>query len=137
MNEKQFDAVESDLEQRMQSALSAIPPEQIAGIQAVIQVTILGDAPRFYTWTIGDGTCIAQPGTVENPSLIIAATAADFIQILSGKLSPLAAASLGRLQVSGNMQLAMSMVNLFRQRQESFNSTKEEGTGQHGTEERS
>lgn len=136
MNELQFDATEMNLES-IRTAMAAIPPERLAGIQAVIQINILETPPRIFSWSIQDGASTIQPGAADNPSLIIEATAQDFYKIITGKLSPMAAASLGRLQVSGNMQLAMSMVNIFRKIQESPKATQGESAEKNGTEARS
>jgi len=109
---------EIDFGSLMQQMLAAIPPEKFGKVKAVIQLNVLGEPPQAWFWSISDGTCTVQAGNAENPSLILEANEKDFRKIISGKLNPMTANGLGRLDVRGDISLAVALAPLFQKKPE-------------------
>jgi putative sterol carrier protein len=93
---------------------SAIKPEMISGIDAVIQFQIKGEGGGNWFLTLQDGTASVTEGMAQSPRLTLFANAQDFKNIVSGKLNGTQAFMLGKIKLTGDMNLAMKMVNLIK-----------------------
>ena len=98
-----------DLMERMPGALI---PEKAEGVDAVIQFH-LGEAGGDWICTIKDQTCTAEPGVFEEPNLSLTAEAADYIDMITGKLNPMTAIATKKVILKGDLNLAMKYMNLF------------------------
>ena len=92
----------------------AFLPEKAAGVDADIQYHLTGDQGGDWVVTIRDGACTTAQGTTEKPTLTLTAEAADYIDIISGKLNAMAAFSEGRIKLKGDLALAMKLMNFFK-----------------------
>ncbi len=84
-------------------------PDIVTRINAVYQFNISG--PNGGTWSID---CTApggkiSAGTAPNARCTVAATDADFLAIVNGKLNPQMAFMSGKLKIQGDMGLAMKL----------------------------
>ncbi len=84
-------------------------PDIVTKINAVYQFNISG--PNGGTWSID---CTApggkiSTGTAPNARCTVAATDADFLAIVNGKLNPQMAFMSGKLKIQGDMGLAMKL----------------------------
>lgn len=98
-----------DLMERMPGALI---PEKAEGVDAVIQFH-LGEEGGDWICTIKDSTCTAEPGVYEEPNLSLTAEAADYIDMITGKLNPMTAIATKKVILKGDLNLAMKYMNLF------------------------
>ncbi|MCK5317453.1 MAG: SCP2 sterol-binding domain-containing protein [Anaerolineales bacterium] len=98
-----------DLMERMPGALI---PEKAEGVDAVIQFH-LGEGGGDWICTIKDSTCTADPGVHEEPNLSLTAEAADYIDMITGKLNPMTAIATKKVILKGDLNLAMKYMNLF------------------------
>lgn len=105
---------ETNLQVLMQQALQAFVPENAAGIDAKVQFNITGNQGGTWVATIRDQKISVEPGTSENPNLTIGADTQDIFNLVSGKLNPMQAFMLGKVQVNGDMSLAMRLASVFR-----------------------
>ena len=97
-----------DLMKRMPSAFL---PEKAEGVDAVIQFH-LGEG-NDWICTIRDKTCTAERGVAENPKLTVTAEASDYIDMITGKLNPMTAIATKKVELKGDLNLAMKYMNLF------------------------
>lgn len=97
----------------MQDMKGAFKADKAEGIDAVIQYSLTGeDGGDFYA-TIEDGNLDVTSGIATSPKLTLTMTKQDFVDMSSGKLSPMAAFSSGKLKLGGDMMLAMKLGPLF------------------------
>jgi putative sterol carrier protein len=91
-------------------------PAKAAGLDAVIQWTIMGGANGSDTYEIhiADGVCTtsSEPST-DSPRLGITVAPVDFVRVVSGNASPVLMFMTGKLKAKGDMNLAVNIPNLF------------------------
>jgi len=92
----------------------AFLPEKASGVDAVIQYHLLGEQGGEWVIRIGNGGCTVEPGTTEKPSLALTAQAADYLQIVSGKLNAMSAFAEGKIKLKGDLALALKMMKFFK-----------------------
>ncbi|MFB3887860.1 MAG: SCP2 sterol-binding domain-containing protein [Candidatus Bathyarchaeia archaeon] len=80
-----------------------------AGIDALVQVNI--DGPNGGKWavTIKDQKLDIKEGTHQSPKLSVSMKEQDFMDLMSGKLSGMQAFFSGKLQLKGDIGLAMRL----------------------------
>lgn len=92
---------------------AAFLPEKAAGMEAVIQFHVTGEETGEWNATIRNGKCTVGQGASPNPSLTLAADSGDFLKIFSGELDGMQAFMQGRLEFSGDMNLALKLLSIF------------------------
>jgi putative sterol carrier protein len=97
-----------DLMERMPGAFLA---DKAEGVDATIQFQ-LGDGGEWVC-TIKDQTCEVEQGTIEKPNLTLTAEASDYIDMITGKLNPMTAIATKKVELKGDLNLAMKYMNLF------------------------
>ena len=105
---------EYNLQALMQQVISTFQPEKAAGINAKIQFNISGNQGGSWVATIQDQKLTVAQGTTSNPNLTLAADTQDIFNVIGGKLNPMQAFMQGKVQVTGDMSLAMRLVDLFK-----------------------
>ncbi len=98
----------------MQQAINAFQPDKAAGVNAKIQFYITGNQGGDWVATIQNQKLTVDPGTVQNPNLTLAADTVDIFNLVNGKLNPMQAYMQGKVQVKGDMGLAMRLAGLFK-----------------------
>jgi putative sterol carrier protein len=88
-----------------------VPAGRLDGLTATYAFAIEG-AGTWYA-IVGEAGCAVQAGSGPSPDVSIACTAADWLSIAAGELDPQLAYRTGRLQVQGEMGLAMRVRSLF------------------------
>ncbi|MBI4587735.1 MAG: SCP2 sterol-binding domain-containing protein [Candidatus Rokubacteria bacterium] len=92
---------------------SRFKSDKAAGVNAVIQYDISGEGGGSWYATIKDGTCAVTAGTAANPSLTLAMSGQDWLDMLAGKVSGQMAFMSGKLKLKGDMGLAMKIGAMF------------------------
>jgi putative sterol carrier protein len=87
-------------------------PERAKGIDAEIQMEIEGEGE--YYLVIREQKLSAETGKAPNPRLTLKAKQEDLVAIFEGKLDPSTAFFQGRLNVKGDMSLALKLVSFFK-----------------------
>ncbi len=88
---------------------SRFKPEKARGIDVSVRVTISGANGGDWTVTIKDQKIDAREGTTPTPTLSIAMTDADFMDLMSGKLSGERAFFSGKIKFQGNITVALRL----------------------------
>ncbi|MDT8896816.1 SCP2 sterol-binding domain-containing protein [Thermanaerothrix sp. 4228-RoL] len=91
----------------------AFSPENAQDVRAVVQLHVTGDEPGDWVIRIQEGQCEVNEGQVAGADLVFTAEARDLLEMLHGRLNPLSAYMMGRLDFRGNSTLAMKLPSLF------------------------
>ncbi len=84
-----------------------------AGITKTLQWNITGDEPGVWAFQIVKGIGQLIPGGVEKPDATFTVSSTDWLAIAEGKLDSMKAFMTGKLQVAGDMTLAMKVPQFF------------------------
>lgn len=104
----------NNLQQVMDFAMKSFQPEKAAGIDAVIQINVTGDQGGDYFVTIRDKQLKVDHGVASNPRLTLGANAQDILNMFNGRMNPMQAYMQGKVQVRGDMGLAMRLADVFK-----------------------
>jgi len=88
--------------------------EKAGNLDKLIQIDLSGDGGGTWWLKIKDGKAETGRGAVEKPDLTLSAAAADYVQILTGKLDGAVAFMSGKLRVKGDITLAVKFGTLFK-----------------------
>lgn len=94
----------------------AFDPAAAKGVNVVFQYTISGPGGGDWTVSVSDGTCSVNPGTADKPTCTLKISDADFIDMISGKLDPMAAFTSGKLKIEGDVMKSQLIGKLFKMR---------------------
>ena len=101
----------------IQEVLRSLPAkfdrEAAENLDAVYQFDLQGDQGGQYHLVVQNGTCVVKDGAHADPHVTLSMTGEDCIKVLNGQLSGMAMAMSGRLQVTGDIGLAMQLKSLF------------------------
>jgi putative sterol carrier protein len=89
-------------------------PEKAVGVEAVVQYHLSGDEPGDWIITIRDGECKVDPGIAENPKMTLSAASQDYKDVILGKINAMNAFMDGKLQLAGDLNLAMKLMTFFK-----------------------
>jgi putative sterol carrier protein len=92
---------------------SRFNPAAAVGVAAIIQFELTGDGGGTWHAVIADGACEVAAGAHPEPTLVVLASAENWLKVVSGSLDPQMAFLTGRLKVRGDMGLAMRLRALF------------------------
>jgi putative sterol carrier protein len=98
----------------MSRMTAAFVPEKAAGLDATIQLKFTGDQATEWYIEIKDNKCTVSQGSAQTAKLTVTVDSGDFIKLYTGKLDGMQAYMQGRLKVSGDMNLALKLFNLFK-----------------------
>jgi len=103
----------SQIAEFFNSVSQKVDHDKIQGMNVVYQFNITGDGGGSWNVKIAGGQAAVAEGTVDGPNITLTMTAADFGDLLSGKLSGQTAFLTGKLKIQGDMTLAMKLQSLF------------------------
>lgn len=101
------------IEQVMNGMPEAFLAEKADGISATVQFHFTGEQASDWFIQIADAACSTTEGVVETPNVTMTVDSRDFLDLLGGRLEPMAAFMRGKLQLRGDVALAMKLPNLF------------------------
>jgi len=96
-----------------QALPSKLDKEAAEDIDAVYQFDLSGSQGGQYQLLVQNGACVVTEGTHTNPHVTLSVDGEDCVKLLNGQLSGQAIFMSGRLQISGNLGLAMQLKSLF------------------------
>ena len=88
-------------------------PEKAGDMDKVIQFLLSGKEPGDWIIIIKDGKAEVQTGVHDSPDLTFKAASQDYLDLLSGKLKPMAAVMTGKVKIIGDQGLAQKFATLF------------------------
>ena len=92
----------------------AFLPEKAAGVNAVIQYIFTGNQAGEYIVNIADDACKVKEGKAENPTMTLTADGEYFRDVLLGKEDGMKGFMMGKLQLAGDLNLAMKLTSFFK-----------------------
>lgn len=92
---------------------ASINKESAKAANSVYQFNLSGEGGGQFTVTIRHGECLVAEGVSSTPDVIIAATATDYMNIVTGAYPFGLAYINGRLQVEGDLRLLIRMASFF------------------------
>lgn len=84
------------------------------GVNGVFQFDISGDDPMEFFFKLDDGAPTVGEGAADSPSITISMAAADFKDMVDGKLNGTMAFMSGKLKIKGDMSLAMKLESIIK-----------------------
>lgn len=84
-----------------------------AGVNATYQFDLTGDGGGTWQVKVGGGACEVAEGAPGPANITITMAAADYLDMINGKLNPQMAFMGGKLKIKGDMSLALKMQQIF------------------------
>lgn len=88
---------------------SRFKPDKAAGIDVVVQVSIVGSGGGDWVVTIKNQQLEVQEGTHPSPKLLVRMTEKNYLDVVNGKMSGEKAFFSGKLQLKGDIMLALRL----------------------------
>jgi putative sterol carrier protein len=93
----------------------AFVAEKAGDMNAIVHFKFTGAEAGEWNATIRDGACqVAQGIPRSRPTITVAADSDDYRRMVTGELDPARAFMEGRLKLTGNKELALKLVSIFR-----------------------
>ena len=98
----------------MEKMPGAFIPEKAQGLDAVIQFKFTGAEPGDWFATIKDGKVNVERGTNPAPKMTLSADSSDYVKIFTGELDGMQAFMQGQVRLTGDLNLAMKLMQMFK-----------------------
>lgn len=98
----------------MEKMPGAFLPEKAAGLDAAIQFKFTGAEPGDWNAVIKDGKVEVERGTHPNPKMTLSADSQDYVKIFTGELDGMQAFMQGKIKLTGDLNLAMKLMQMFK-----------------------
>ncbi len=92
----------------------AFLPEKAPGLDAIIQFSFTGVEAGDWFATIKDDKCSVEQGKCPNPRMTLMADSGDYVKVFSGELDGMQAFMQGKIKLSGDLNLAMKLMTMFK-----------------------
>ncbi len=90
-----------------------IDPKKTAGMNATYQFVATGDGGGNWYVQITNGDNKVVKGMADSPTIVLTASAADWLDMMNGKMNGTTAFLTGKLKIQGDVSLAMKLESLF------------------------
>ncbi|MCG2785427.1 MAG: SCP2 sterol-binding domain-containing protein [Anaerolineae bacterium] len=104
------------IETLMSKMPGAFLPEKAPGLNAVIQFKFTGEEAGDWYADIKDGKVDVQKGVHATPKMTLTADSGDYVRIFTGELDGMKAFMEGKLKLTGDLNLAMKLTQMFKVR---------------------
>ena len=102
------------VEQLMEKMPGAFLPEKAQGLNAAIQFNFTGQEPGEWYAVIQDGKCEVSRGIHPSPRMTLKANSEDYVKIFTGELDGMQAFMQGKIKLTGDLNLAMKLMQMFK-----------------------
>ena len=92
----------------------AFLPEKAGDMNKVVQFVLTGKEAGQWMVLIKDGKVEVKTGLHESPHMTLKADSQDYLDLLTGKLKPMAAVMTGKVKIIGDQALAQKFSTLFK-----------------------
>ena len=89
-------------------------PEKAGDMDKAIQFVLSGKEAGEWVVIIKDGKAVVETGLNDSPDLTFKADSQDYLDLLTGKLKPMAAVMTGKVKIIGDQALAQKFATLFK-----------------------
>lgn len=97
----------------LESLPSMLNKDAAEDLDAIYQFDLRGARGGQYHLLIQQGTCVVKEGIHADPHVTLSMDGDDCIRLLNGQISGMAMAMSGRVQMDGDISLAMRLKSLF------------------------
>jgi putative sterol carrier protein len=97
----------------LESLPSMLDKDAAEDLDAVYQFNLRGARGGQYQLLVQGGTCTVKEGVHADPHVTLSMDGDDCIRLLNGQISGMAMAMSGRVQMDGDISLAMRLKSLF------------------------
>lgn len=87
--------------------------DAVPDLSAIYQFVLAGDQGGKYHLVVRDRACTIREGVHPAPDVTLSMTAEDCLLVMNGQLNGVTAALSGRVQVAGDMGLALQLKSIF------------------------
>jgi putative sterol carrier protein len=105
--------VANDVQKIFEKLPKVLVPEKAAGMNSTIQLNLSGEGGGNWQIKIADSQLKVEPGEAATPDLTLGMAASDYVALTKGQVNPMGLFMAGKIQVAGNMSLAMQFQDLF------------------------
>ncbi|GAB4501185.1 MAG: hypothetical protein Fur0035_07260 [Anaerolineales bacterium] len=102
------------IETLMSKMPGAFVPEKAPGLTAVIQFKFTGAEAGDWYADIKDGKVSISKGVHPAPKMTLTADSSDYLKIFTGELDGMKAFMEGKLKLTGDLNLAMKLTQMFK-----------------------
>lgn len=102
------------VEQLMEKMPGAFLPEKAGNLDAAIQFKFTGAEPGDWNAVIKDGKVQVERGVHPSPKMTLTADSADYVKLFTGELDGMQAFMQGKLKLTGDLNLAMKLMQMFK-----------------------
>jgi putative sterol carrier protein len=106
-------SVNDDLKEIFNQMPGAFLPEKAAGMNKTIQIDLNGDGGGQWAIKIANGSVSIDQGQVDTPNLTLRMAASDYVELAHGRANPMSLFMAGKIQVEGDISLAMKFQEIF------------------------
>ena len=103
----------SPLDAWMMGLPQKFDPDVAPDLKAIYYFNLTGPGGGDYLIAIADRQCKVEKAKPEKPDFTLTVAASDLAAIIAGELDPMTAFYSGKLQISGEMALGITMIDLF------------------------
>jgi putative sterol carrier protein len=114
MNKRRIKKMPLTVSDLMSKMPGAFLPEKAPGLNAVIQFKFTGAEPGDWYAEVKDGKVSVSQGVHASPKMTLAADSADYVKIFTGELDGMQAFMQGKIKLSGDLNLAMKLTQMFK-----------------------
>lgn len=111
----------SEIDAKVRKLMDAMPaafrPEKAVGVDANIQYTLTGEGGSIWRSKLvgGEGgSCTVEEGEAEAPTMTISMDAAEYVEMMAGRLDGMQAFMMGKIKVTGDIMLASRLMTFFK-----------------------
>jgi NAD(P)-dependent dehydrogenase (short-subunit alcohol dehydrogenase family)/acyl dehydratase/putative sterol carrier protein len=92
----------------------AFRPDAAKGVDVVFQFCITGDGGGDWVVAVRDGACKIEAGVHGKPNTTIKMAGADFLAMMSGKMTAMKAYTSGKIKIEGDLMKSQLIEKLFK-----------------------
>ena len=106
-------SVADDIQEIFEKIPSAFLPEKAANLNATIQLELTGEGGGDWVIKIANGAMSVNQGRHATPNLGLTMAAIDYVALSRGEVNPVNLFMAGKIQLQGDMTLAMKFSDMF------------------------